>query len=71
MFPDGAFGFFAPIFFFAVVFSIVQLIGLILAIVDLLKREDHQVVGNSRVIWVLIVIFIPLAWIAYFVAGRR
>ena len=48
-----------------------QLIGLILAIVDLLGREDHRVVGNSRVIWVIIVIFIPLAWIAYFVAGRR
>jgi hypothetical protein len=65
------FSFFLPFFLLAVVFSLLQFVGMIFAIIDLLRREDHQVMGNSRVIWVLIVLFIPLAWIAYFVAGRR
>lgn len=65
------FGFFAPFFLFAVAFSLIQFVGLILALVDILRREDPDVVGGSRVIWVIIVIFVPLAWIAYFVAGRR
>ena len=65
------FSLFAPFFFLAVVFSVVQFVGLILALIDILRREDPDVVGNSRVIWVIIVIFIPLAWIVYFFAGRR
>lgn len=65
------FAVFLPFFFIALLFSVVQFAGLILAIIDLLRREDPDVVGNSRVIWVLIVLFIPLAWIVYFVAGRR
>jgi hypothetical protein len=65
------FGFFLPFFLVALLFSVVQFVGLILALIDLLRREDPDVVGNSRVIWVLIVLFIPLAWIVYFVAGRR
>jgi hypothetical protein len=51
--------------------AIAQFIGLILALVDLLRREDAGVVGNSRVLWALIILFIPLGWVAYFVVGRR
>ena len=59
------------LFVLAFFFGILQFVGLVLALIDLLRREDHQVVGNSRVIWVLIILFVPLAWIVYFVAGRR
>jgi hypothetical protein len=61
----------APFFFVAVGLSVLQLIGLVLALVDILRREDPDVVGDSRVIWVLIVILIPFAWLAYFLFGRR
>lgn len=61
----------APFFFAAVGLSLLQLIGLGLALVDILRREDPDVVGDSRVIWVIIVIFIPFAWLAYFLVGRR
>jgi hypothetical protein len=53
------------------VLAMAQFVGFILALVDLLRREDADVVGNSRVLWALIVLFIPFGWVAYFVAGRR
>lgn len=57
--------------FLAFVLSIVHLVGQIWALVDLLKRDDPHVVGDSRVLWALIVIFIPFGWLGYLVAGRR
>jgi hypothetical protein len=57
--------------FFTLALSIVHLAGQIWALIDLLRREDPQVVGNSRVLWALIVIFIPFGWLGYLVAGRR
>jgi cytochrome bd-type quinol oxidase subunit 1 len=71
MTPGDAFNVFAPFFFFALGFGLIQLVGLIFALVDILRREDRDVVGDSRVIWVVIVVFIPLAWAAYFLVGRR
>ena len=65
--PFGLFSFFA-LFFFA---GIVHIIGMILAIVDLLRREDADVLGNSQLIWVVLVLFLPFAWVAYFFLGRR
>ena len=64
-------GFFFGFFFFVLALSILHLAGQIWALVDLLKREDPQVVGDSRVLWALIVILIPFGWLAYLVAGRR
>lgn len=46
-------------------------LGPLFRLVDLLRREDYEVVGNSRVLWALIVLFIPFAWIFHFALGRR
>jgi hypothetical protein len=61
----------APFFFAAVGLSLLQFLGMVVALVDILRREDPDVVGDSRVIWVIIVILIPFAWVAYFLFGRR
>jgi hypothetical protein len=62
---------FGEIFVAFLVLAIAQFVGFILALVDLVRREDPDVVGNSRVLRALIVLFIPFGWVAYFVAGRR
>ena len=67
----GFLGFFFGFFFIVLALSIAHLVGQIWALVDLLGRQDAQVVGDSRVLWALIVIFIPFAWLAYLIAGRR
>jgi hypothetical protein len=61
----------APFFFTAVGLGLLQFLGMVVALVDILRREDPDVVGDSRVIWVIIVILIPFAWVAYFLLGRR
>lgn len=47
------------------------LIGPIAAIISVFGRTDAQVAGNSRVLWALVVLFIPFAWVVYFLMGRR
>ncbi len=43
-----------------------------LALVDLAKRPDHQVVGRTKWVWVLVIVFIGLLGpVAYLVVGRR
>ena len=64
-------GFFFGFFFVVMLLSIAHLIGQIWAIIDLLKREDPQVAGNSRVVWALVIIFLPFGWLVYLAAGRR
>ena len=46
-------------------------IGPIAALVSIFQRSDQQVAGNSRVLWALVILFLPFAWVVYFLAGRR
>jgi len=62
---------FSVIFLAFALLGVVHLIGQILAVVDIVRREDPQVVGDSRLLWVLIVIFVPFGWLVYFIIGRR
>jgi hypothetical protein len=41
------------------------------AIVSLFRRTDGEVAGGSRVLWALVILVIPFAWIVYFAFGRR
>jgi hypothetical protein len=41
------------------------------ALVSLFQRTDQQVVGDSRILWALVMLFIPFGFIAYFLVGRR
>jgi len=38
---------------------------------DVTASLGNQVAGNSRVLWALVVLFIPLAFVVYFLVGRR
>jgi hypothetical protein len=49
----------APFFFAALGLGLLQFLGMVVALVDILRREDPDVVGDSRVIGV------------YFLLGRR
>lgn len=46
-------------------------VGPIAALVSIFQRSDAQVAGDSRVLWALVVLFVPFAWVVYFLAGRR
>jgi hypothetical protein len=50
---------------------IVGIVGLIAALVSLFRRSDEDVAGGSRVLWALVILFLPLAWVVYFLIGRR
>ncbi len=50
---------------------VIQVILVVIALVDLLRREKTEVNG-SKILWVLIIIFINLIGpIIYFVIGRK
>lgn len=51
---------------------VIQLALMIGALVDLLKRENQQVTGGNKLIWVLVIVLVNLIGpIIYFVAGRK
>jgi hypothetical protein len=51
---------------------VIQLALMIAALVDLLKRENQQVTGGNKLIWILVIVLVNLIGpIIYFVAGRR
>ena len=56
--------------FFIVVIALLFL-GPIAALVSIFQRTDSHVAGDSRVLWALVVLFIPFAWVVYFLIGRR
>lgn len=43
----------------------------IAALISLFGRDDTEVAGGSRVLWALVILFIPFAWVVYFLIGRR
>jgi hypothetical protein len=51
--------------------GLLLLIGPIAALISLFRREDSQVAGNSRVLWALVILLIPFAWVVYFLIGRK
>lgn len=67
----GDLGFFASFFLIGLLLSAIYFIGLIAALVSIFQRTDQQVVGDSRVLWALVVLFVPFGFIAYFIVGRR
>jgi hypothetical protein len=64
-------GFFWALFAGMFFLGIIHLVGQLVALIDILRREDPQLTGDSRLLWVLIVIFVPFGWLLYFVIGRR
>jgi hypothetical protein len=52
-------------------FGAVMVLGPLLALVSLFNRTDGEVAGGSRVLWGLVILVIPFAWIVYFLFGRR
>lgn len=62
---------FRSLFAFALLLSAVYFVGLIAALVSIFQRTDQQVVGDSRVLWGLVVLFVPFGFVAYFLVGRR
>ncbi|MBA2557822.1 MAG: PLDc N-terminal domain-containing protein [Chloroflexi bacterium] len=53
------------------IFALLMLLGPIIALIDLFQRSDRDVAGDSRVLWAIVVLLVPFAWIVYFVVGRR
>jgi H+/Cl- antiporter ClcA len=43
----------------------------ILALISLFRRSDNEVAGNSRVLWALVILFIPFSCVVYFLIGRK
>ncbi len=62
---------FGSFFLIAILLSAVFFVGLIAALVSMFQRTDEQVVGDSRVLWALVVLFVPFGFLAYFLVGRR
>lgn len=51
---------------------ILELILVIVAITDLVRREKENVVGNNKIIWILIIVLInTIGPIIYLVFGRK
>ena len=51
--------------------ALVDLAVLVVALIDCLSAEEHQIRALPRLVWVLlIIIFTPIGGIAWFVAGR-
>jgi hypothetical protein len=48
-----------------------MVLGPLAALVSLFRRTDGDVVGGSRVLWGLVILVIPFAWLVYFLVGRR
>jgi Phospholipase_D-nuclease N-terminal len=56
---------------FFIILAALLFIGPIAALISIFQRTDSQVAGDSRVLWALVVLFIPFAWVIYFLMGRR
>ena len=69
--PGGFGGAFGTIFAFWLLSSVAYFVGLVAALVSIFQRSDLQVVGDSRVLWALVVLFVPFGFVAYFLMGRR
>lgn len=69
--PGDAGGFFGSLFLITILLSVLYFVGLIAALVSLFQRTDQQVVGDSRVLWALVVLLVPFGFIGYFLFGRR
>lgn len=69
--PGGFGDMFGSFFLIAILLSAVFFVGLIAALVSIFQRTDEQVVGDSRVLWALVVLFVPFGFLAYFLVGRR
>ncbi len=69
--PGGFGAMFGSFFLIAILLSAVFFVGLIAALVSIFQRTDEQVVGDSRVLWALVVLFVPFGFLAYFLVGRR
>ncbi len=66
---DIFFSFIGPLFFFFALLGIGFLVVWIWALIDILKSEFS---GNNKIIWLLLVIFIPLLGvILYYFIGRE
>jgi hypothetical protein len=55
----------------ALLVGAIMVLAPLAAIVSLFTRTDEQVAGGSRVLWALVILVIPFAWLVYFLFGRR
>lgn len=54
------------------VISIVIFLAMLAALFDVISRDDSQIKGLPKLVWVLLIVFIPLVGcILWFVAGRE
>lgn len=54
-----------------IIFSVVLLFVMIAALVDIIMREDSQVRGLPKLVWVLLVVIVPLVGsIVWFAVGH-
>lgn len=55
-----------------VVISVVIFLAMLAALFDVISRDDSQIKGLPKLIWLLLIVFIPLAGsILWFAAGRE
>ncbi|MGM9988377.1 MAG: PLDc N-terminal domain-containing protein [Bacillaceae bacterium] len=58
--------------FFPLLFVFVPTILLIWALVDLIRRDEIEIAGGNKILWVIIIIFVPFfGSILYLLLGRR
>lgn len=51
---------------------IIELVLIVVALIDLIRRDSRQVLGGNKLIWVLIILLIStLGPICYLVLGRK
>ena len=48
---------------------LIDLVFKIYAIVDILK-EDREVKGGNKIIWILVAVLINYGWVIYFIFGK-
>lgn len=54
-----------------VVISVVIFLAMLAALFDVISRDDSQIKGLPKLVWLLLIVFIPVAGsILWFVAGR-
>src|SRR5690606_7137452 len=55
-----------------VVISVVIFLAMLAALFDVISRDDSQIKGLPKLVWLLLIVFIPVAGtILWFVAGRE
>ncbi|HRN28732.1 MAG TPA: PLD nuclease N-terminal domain-containing protein [Terrimesophilobacter sp.] len=55
-----------------VVISVVIFLAMLAALFDVITRDDSQIKGLPKIVWLLLIVFIPVAGsILWFVAGRE